>query len=246
MTVNISGVVLIFLTITSFFTSGLSAATGMGGGVLLYSVMSLFFPMGVLIPIHGLIQFFNNLFIVIFLKKFINLKYVLPFTIGAVIGVFGAASIVEKIIKTSLPQIFIVLFILYTLFKPKKLPSLKVPANGFVFVGILTGFFSIIAGAVDPVLAPFFIRDDMSKEEVISNKALMQAIVHLFKIPVFLSIGFSYTPYLSLCIILNLACIFGTKFGIIILRKINERIFNLIFRYALMLTGARILFKIFY
>jgi uncharacterized membrane protein YfcA len=237
--------VLIFLTFTSFFTSGLSAATGMGGGVLLYSVMSLFFPMQVLIPIHGLIQFVNNVFIVGFLKNYLNRKFIQPFLIGALIGVFLAALIVEKIIQTKIPQILIVLLILYTLFKPKKLPDLKVSQNGFVFVGLITGFFSIIAGAVDPVLAPFFVRDDMNKEEIIANKAMMQAIVHLLKIPVYLWMGFDYLPYLSLCLILNAACIFGTKFGIIILKKLNEKMFNLIFKYALMLTGARILFKIF-
>lgn len=234
------------MTLTSIFTSALSAATGMGGGVLLFTVMTLFFPMNVLIPIHGVIQFFNNFFILIFLKQHLRKTLLKPFFWGSLLGVAAGAALVNQIIKTSLPQMIILLLITYTLFKPKKLPTLDVSHKNFFWVGIITGFLGMIAGAIDPVLGPFFVRNDLSKEEIIANKAFMQAIVHFAKIPVFYFLGFDYLPYLTLCLITNFACIFGTKFGIIILQKMNEKVFLMVFKIALFATGLRLAYKVFY
>ncbi|MFZ4714783.1 MAG: sulfite exporter TauE/SafE family protein [Bacteriovoracaceae bacterium] len=237
---------LIIMIFTSIFTSALSAATGMGGGVLLFTVMTLYFPMSTLIPIHGIIQFFNNFFILIFLKSHLKKSLLKPFLIGSILGISAGAFLVSKIIQTKYPQIIIVLLIAYTLFRPKKLPNLELKHKNFFWVGILTGFLGIIAGAIDPVLGPFFVRKDLNKEEIIANKAFMQAIVHLAKVPVFLLLGFDYLPYLSFCIITNIACIFGTKFGIVLLQKMNEKIFLLVFKLALISTGLRLVYKIFF
>lgn len=234
------------MTLTSIFTSALSAATGMGGGVLLFTVMTLYFPMTVLIPIHGVIQLFNNFFILIFLKQHLRSSLLKPFFWGSLLGIGVGAYLVNQIIATKIPQIIIIILIAYTLFKPKKLPTLDVAHKNFFWVGIITGFLGMIAGAIDPVLGPFFVRNDLNKEEIIANKAFMQAIVHFAKIPVFYFLGFDYLPYLSLCLVTNIACIFGTKFGIIVLKKMNEKGFLMVFKIALFATGLRLVYKVFY
>jgi uncharacterized membrane protein YfcA len=236
---------LIILVGTSFFTSALSAATGVGGGILLFSVMTLYFPIHILIPIHGIIQFFNNVFIVVFLKQHLKKSLIWPFFWGSLVGIAFGAYAVDKIIKTHFPQVIIILLIAYTLFRPKKLPALDVQHKNFCWVGLITGFLGMIAGAIDPVLGPFFIRNDLKKEEIIANKALMQAIVHFAKIPVFYFLGFDYLPYLGFCVMTNIACIFGTKFGIIMLNKMNEKLFLLVFKIALAATGLRLIYKVF-
>lgn len=55
-----------------------------------------------------------------------------------------------------------------------------------------TGSLGILAGAVDPLLAAFFLRDDLTKEEVVANKSMMQLITHLTKVPAFIFLGFSF------------------------------------------------------
>lgn len=233
------------ITLTSLFTSALSSATGMGGGVLLFSVMTLYFPINVLIPVHGIIQFFNNFFIIIFLKQHLKKSLIRPFFWGSLLGVAISAGLVNQIIKTNIPQIIIIILIVYSFFKPKKLPALEITHRHFFWVGIITGFLGMIAGAIDPVLGPFFVRNDLNKEEIIANKAMMQAIVHLAKIPVFYFLGFDYLPYLTLCLITNFTCIFGTKFGIIVLKRMNEKVFLTVFKTALFLTGLRLIYKFF-
>jgi uncharacterized membrane protein YfcA len=100
---------LFIMVFTSLFTSALSAATGMGGGVLLFTVMTLYFPMGTLIPIHGVIQFFNNFFILVFLKGHLKKTLLKPFLIGSVFGILAGAFLVSRIIQTPVPQIIIVM-----------------------------------------------------------------------------------------------------------------------------------------
>ncbi len=46
----------IILVITSLLTSMLTAAMGIGGGVLLLAVMASIVPVAALIPVHGLVQ----------------------------------------------------------------------------------------------------------------------------------------------------------------------------------------------
>ncbi len=233
------------LILFSFFTSALSAATGMGGGVLLFTVMTLYFPLNVIIPIHGIIQFFNNFLTLSFLRTHLKKSLLLPFFLGSIPGILLAAFIVDKIIKTSAPQMIILGLIIYSLFRPKRLPDLELQHKNFFWVGLITGFLGIIAGAIDPVLAPFFVRKDLTKEEVIANKAAMQAIVHFAKIPVFLILGFDYLPFLSFCLMTNIACFFGTRFGIVLLHKMSEGVFLKVFKIALSLTGLRMLYKLY-
>jgi uncharacterized membrane protein YfcA len=233
------------LTFFSIFTSALSAATGMGGGVLLFSVMTLAFPIKTLIPIHGLIQFFNNLFIVYFLKKHLRFDFLKPFFLGGTLGLFIGIFLLNKIISTKIPYLIIIALVLYSLFKPKKLPHLNFKPKGFFFVGLLTGFLGLIAGAVDPILGPFFIRDDLTKEEIIANKAMMQIFVHFSKIPIFIFLmNFNFLPYFSFCLLLNLASFFGTKYGIVILEKLSPKTFILVFKLALSATCIRLIYKL--
>ena len=230
----------------SFFTSALSAATGMGGGVLLFTVMTFYFPVSVIIPIHGVIQFFNNLLTLMFLRGHLLKSLLKPFILGSLPGILLGAWLLDRIIQTSFPQMIILALILYSLFRPKKLPDLELQHKNFVWVGFVTGLLGIIAGAIDPVLAPFFVRKDLNKEQIIANKAAMQAFVHFTKIPVFLYLGFDYVPYLGFCLLTNLACVLGTRFGIAMLRRMSENVFLKVFKAALLATGLRMLYKLAY
>jgi uncharacterized membrane protein YfcA len=235
---------LAILSFFSFFTSALSSATGMGGGVLLFTVMTIYFPISVTIPVHGVIQFFNNLQTFITLRAHLKSSLMLPFLLGCIPGILLAASFVGKIIQTQTPQLVILLLILYSLFRPKRLPDLELKHKNFFWVGFITGTLGIIAGAIDPVLAPFFVRKDLKKEEVIANKAAMQAVVHFAKIPVFLYLGFDYLPYLGFCVLTTIACFFGTRLGIMLLKKMSEEVFLKVFKVALAATGLRMAWKL--
>ncbi|MDY0191288.1 MAG: hypothetical protein RBR22_11190, partial [Desulfuromonas sp.] len=48
------------LIVTACLTSAMTAALGVGGGVLLLAVMSMLLPAAAIIPLHGLVQLGSN------------------------------------------------------------------------------------------------------------------------------------------------------------------------------------------
>ena len=50
----------LLLVVASFFTSALTAAFGVGGGVAMLALMGLFVPVAALIPVHGTVQLGSN------------------------------------------------------------------------------------------------------------------------------------------------------------------------------------------
>ena len=56
----------------------------------------------------------------------------------------------------------------------------------FFWVGAISGISTTFVGATGPLIAPFFLKGKLSKENFIANKAICQAISHLGKIPIFI------------------------------------------------------------
>lgn len=236
----------ILLPLASFFTSVISAVSGMGGGVVLLSLMTFMFSYQTLIPIHGVAQLTSNAARTLMLKDQVKKELFVPFLFGAPIGGLTATFFLNSALDKSVPKTLIAIMIIYTLFKPKKLPSLKIPNWCFIFVGFISGILGILVGATGPFLAPFFLRDDISKEELIASKASMQTITHLIKIPAYIYLGFDYLANFPLLILLIVTAILGTRFGIKILHHISEKLFRRIFRSLLFISAVRIIYKLYF
>ena len=114
---------------------------------------------------------------------------------------------------------------------------------GFIGVGATVGFLSPLVGATGPFIAPFFLRDDFTKENIVSTKATVQALGHLLKFPIFFAIGFDYLEFLPLILGMTAAAMLGTKLGIGVLKTIDPRIFTLLFKLALGIAALRLLWK---
>ena len=50
----------IFLIVLSFFTSAFTAIIGMGGGIVLISLMPGLLPVQAVVPVHGVVQLASN------------------------------------------------------------------------------------------------------------------------------------------------------------------------------------------
>jgi uncharacterized membrane protein YfcA len=235
----------LFLIIFSFFTAAISAVTGMGGGVILLSVMTLFFSLEVVIPIHGFVQWISNSSRSYILRNKICWPLAIPFFFGAPLGTLLSYFIIKKLPSPTIPLLIISLLIFYTVFRPKRLPPLIIPRWGFFFLGFSVGILSLLIGVTGPLIAPFFLRPDLEKENIIATKAVVQMVAHVLKIPAFLVLGFPYENHLTLIIFLTLFTILGTRWGLKILHRINEQAFIILFKSALLITGLRILYKIF-
>jgi uncharacterized membrane protein YfcA len=213
----------------------------MAGGVALLSIMTFFFTVESLIPIHGVAQLGANSFRTVLLRKDLKWDIFLPFILGIPFGVVLAIFLLKDIISNDATKIFLAIMICYVIFRPKKMPELKIANWAFVIVGIISGVLGILVGSVGPFLAAFFVRDDYKKEEVVATKSSMQMVTHLSKIPTFWYLDFNYAEHSTLIISL-IACVFlGSLIGVKILKRINQKVFKILFKTALFFAAIRLI-----
>lgn len=217
----------------------------MAGGVLMLSGMNVFLPINQLIPIHGVVQFFNNAMRSYLLRKHIRMAMCIPFTFGACVGAAAMVYLLLQLHPNQSLQLLLLLSLVgYTIFKPKHMPQLIIKDRNFIFVGILTGAFGVLAGAIDPLLGAFFYRDDLAKEEVVANKSVMQLVTHLTKIPAFITMGFAFEEHLPLIALLSIVAILSTSLGVFCLGKINRSFFKKLMWWALLFAFVHLIYKL--
>lgn len=236
---------LVTLPLLTFGTAIISGVVGMAGGITLLSFMTFLLPLSSIIPLHGIVQLASNSSRCFFLRKSVDKKITLSFFLGAPLGTFSAYKLIQEVPNKNVFFVLVILLILYTLFKPKRLPPLVIPKKAFFFLGLLTGFMAPLVGATGPLLAPFFLREDLSKESIVATKASVQMFTHLLKIPLFLAMAFPYQDYALVLILMVLAAVFGTKVGVHLLGKVSKELFVKIYKIALLFAVGRLIYKIF-
>ena len=87
---ELSSWVFIALCVVSFFTSLISAAFGLGGGVMLVTIMALLLNPLAVIPIHAVIQMNSNLFRAIMMWSHLkSIVFAIPkYLLQSIIGLF--------------------------------------------------------------------------------------------------------------------------------------------------------------
>jgi uncharacterized protein len=236
--------IFILLTLCAVMTSVISAVVGMAGGIVLLSVMTFFMPLKEIIPIHGMVQLISNSTRTIYLRKNIQWNLFLPAAIALPFGTALAVFLIKKIDHPQFALGLIVILIIYVVFKPKKLPNLNIPAWSFSLLGFMAGFLCLLIGATGPMLAPFFLRDDLKKEQIVATKSSIQIMTHLVKVPAFLFLDFPYMKFLPIILAMTIAAVLGTYLGVKLLGKINETAFRWLYKTALLAAAIRISYKL--
>jgi len=245
---------LIILIISAFITSSISAVLGMGGGIILLGIMAIIIPNGyMVIALHGIIQLISNTTRTFVFRKHLKKKLIKEFLIGAIIGACLSATIIFLLIKffevSSASEIkvdflkpLIGIFIIWYLFL--KGPKKEKESKSFIKVGGISGLASIFVGATGPLIAPFFLNSNLSKENIIANKAACQMITHLTKIPLFIFFfNVNYIGEYKLLFPLILAVFIGTNFGKKILNMIPEKLFIRLFKTTLFIIALKLIFS---
>ena len=240
------------LTLSAFLTSSISAVIGMGGGIILLGIMAIIIPEGyMVIALHGIIQLISNTTRTYVFKKHLKKKIIKDFSIGALIGA-GLSSIIIFLliqfynvssaseIKVDFLKPLIGIFIIWYLFlKGSKKEKIS---TSFIKVGSISGLSSIFIGATGPLIAPFFLNSNLTKENIIANKAACQMITHLTKIPLFIYFfNMDYIQQYHILLPLIIAVFIGTNFGKYILSMIPEKLFKKLFKIVLFIIAIRLI-----
>ncbi len=238
-----AGATLAALAALAMVSAGISAVIGMAGGITLLSGLLLVIPRATAVPIHGVVQLASNSTRLVVFLKFVRWRIVLWFGIAAAPGAALGATVV-----TAVPDAWLTLGIGVFILLATHLPKAKRPRGGdikrawiFAPVGFAAGFLGMLVGATGPFIAPFFLRENVLKEELIATKAFCQAFVHLWKLPAFMAIGFDYGEHLPALAVLVCMVIVGTIVGKRLLNRVSERLFLVLIKTALTVIALKLL-----
>ncbi|MBR9866001.1 MAG: sulfite exporter TauE/SafE family protein [Oceanospirillales bacterium] len=233
----------LLLIITSTLTSMLTAAMGIGGGVLLLAVMATIVPPAALIPVHGLVQLGSNGNRALLTREYIDWSLLRLFFGGALIGAVIAYFVVVQL-PVEMIQLSVAGFILFLVWGPGFGKQEMRPA-GLALAGAGTTLITMFVGATGPLVAAFVHRLGHEKYRTVATFAACMTVQHLLKMLVFGLIGFAFTDWLPLIIVMIAGGFAGTWIGLHLLKKVPAERFQVIFRLLVTTLALRLVWQVF-
>lgn len=210
-------------------TAVLSAVVGMGGGMALLAVMAALLPAADVVPLHGVVQLTSNGTRTLLLMRHVHRRIFAIYIVPALVGVaVGARLYFGGDVAWFRPAVgtFILIWLVSLRFEPR---LGRLPFWTFAPLGLFVGLAASLVGATGPLIAPFFLREDLTPEEVIGTKAAIQITTHGAKIPAFAALGFGYLEHLGLLVPLVAAAVVGTIVGRRFLANLDPAVFRVLF-----------------
>ncbi|MCR9072387.1 MAG: sulfite exporter TauE/SafE family protein [Alphaproteobacteria bacterium] len=238
----LSDVAALSLIALSFVTSLMTAALGLGGGILMVAAMASVVPPAALIPVHGMVQLGSNSGRVLLFRRHIRRPIVLWFLLGAVVGVTIGAQVAVRLPREAL-LIVVGAFVLVTTWMPS-FGRYRVPDRGFSIIGAATAFITMFAGATGPFLAPFLSPERLGdRHATIGTFAACMTLKHGLKVTAFAAVGFAYLPWLPLVVLMIASGFLGTVVGRQIVSRMPEARFRTAFKILLTALAIRLLYQ---
>lgn len=241
---GLSFIDLALLVSLSSFTSMMTAAVGIGGGVLLLAVMAQIVPVQALIPVHGLVQLGSNGNRAYLTRQHIDWKMSRLFILGAVIGAVISAWIVVQL-PLDIIRLSIAFFILFLVWGPK--PKALILSNSkLVFAGAVTTVISAFVGATGPLVAAFIHRQNMGKLPTVATFAACMSFQHMLKAVVFITVGFAFQDWILVILLMIASGALGTWIGLHLLKSLSVEVFKQLFRWVVTLLALRLCWQVFF
>ncbi|HEX4917441.1 MAG TPA: sulfite exporter TauE/SafE family protein [Limnobacter sp.] len=229
----------LFLGLTAFFTSAITAAMGVGGGVVLLALMAQLVPPALLIPLHGAAQLMSNTSRVLVQRKHIHWAYIKPFTVGAILGGAALTPLVLWV-PTWIGQVVLGIFILLATWRTQwlKLQQWQAWASGAITTGL-----SLILGATGPLVMSVLPKGQWQREVVVGTHGMAMVIQHGVKLIAFSGLSFSALDHWPLLLAIAIATLAGNLAGARLLSRIPERMFSKALDWVLSLLAMRLIYQ---
>lgn len=230
------------LIILSFFTSAFNATFGIGGGLVILTVLLQILPAAIVLPLHGLIQLGSNTGRAWSMRSSVCVAILRWFILGAALGV-GLAGMIFVTLPTSLLTITLGLFILWSIWG-HRFNFLSIPDKGFVAVGAVASFFSMFLGATGAMVAAFWNQQRLGgKEGQVATHGAVMAVTHAFKCVAFGFLGFAFSEWLFFLLAMVSVGYAGTLTGKRILSRLKEETFKAGFKIVMTLLALRLIWQ---
>lgn len=220
-------------------TSFITAAAGIGGGIVMVAVMAILMPAQALIPIHGVVQIGSNAGRAGILLRNVEWKVLAPFCVGSLIGA-GIGGLTAVQLPPAVLNIGLACFILWAVW----VPAVSAPGRFKVIVtGVFSSFLTMFFGATGSFVSAMLKSMRLGRLEHVSTQATCMVAQHIIKVVAFGLLGFNYGPYVGLVIAMVLSGFLGTVIGKHVLVKMNDQTFHRVLAVILSLLALRLLYE---
>ncbi|NND68533.1 MAG: sulfite exporter TauE/SafE family protein [Halioglobus sp.] len=223
----------------AFLTSCLAGVMGMGGGILLITLMAGLVPAAAIIPLHAATQLASNSSRALFGARHIDWGIVPAFVLGALAGAWLGGEVYRLLDTQWLPAIIGVLVLIITW-----VPLPKVTGSGqapLVLLGFYQTGLGMLAGATGPVGAAVLLRRNDERDWLVVNTALYMCLNHGIRSGAFALIGFSFAPWWQLLAGMVAAVIAGSWVGTRLRTRVPQVNFARLFKVLVSLLALRMI-----
>jgi len=222
----------------SLFTSLITATFSLGGGMLMVAVLAVVFPPAIVVPLHGAIQLGSNAGRALVQREHVQWRFVLWISLGGALGTIVGGQFASLIPET-LFQFLIGGFVLVTTWLPQPRIVGRSPVAQFIG-GAAISAVSMVVGATGPLVA-VFIKGLADRRQLVATHAMLMTLQNIFKVAVFVALGFAFATYLPLIAAMIATGFLGTAIGSRLLVKVPESAFRWGFKILLTLVAIDIL-----
>lgn len=227
------------LALATFITSVISGVLSMAGGMILMGVFAFVLSVPAAMVLHGVAQAVSNGTRVWFYRRDICWHVLWPYCVGAA---FCLALFISLHFVPSKGLMFVLIGI--SPFVALRLPEsvnldIERPrvAIGCGFIVTLT---QMLAGASGPVLDVFYVKSQMTRQQVLGTKGITQTIGHLIKLGYYgtlLGTASTELYWLAFPAVIG-AALLGNTVGKYIVERISDDQFRSLGRWVICAIGA--------
>lgn len=219
-------------------TSFLTAAAGIGGGVVLLAAMAVLMPAQALIPVHGLVQLGSNGGRTLIMLRAVKTSVLMPFVAGSLVGVaLGGLTVVQ--LPPAILKIGLAGFVLWSAWGR---PIAAAGRFAIALTGVFSSFLTMFFGATGTFISAMVKTLQLGRLEHVATHSACMVAQHLIKVAAFGLLGFAYGPYLPLILAMIASGFVGTLLGKRILLKLKDHSFHRVLSVVLTLLALRLLY----
>lgn len=239
-----STAIIALITVSTFLTAILSGIFGMAGGIIMMALLLSLMPVASAMVLHAAIQLVSNGWRCLLWRKHIVWRVTPVYGLGIVAGVIAISFIryvpdkaIALIVVGSVPLLAMVgeRFIRLSILNPVQT----------FFTSLILTFIQMTGGVVGPLLDLLYNNAPLTRQEIVSTKALTQTVMHLTRLLYFGTLiplltgqggwpeGLSSLHMLGFMV----AAIAGTTTAAPILKRIDDRLFKQLSRILIILIS---------
>ena len=228
-----------FLIAVSAATSFLTAAAGIGGGIVLIAVMAQVMPAAALIPVHGVVQIGSNAGRAAIMLGSVQWQVILLFCLGSLVGAALGGLTAVRLPPAAL-NIGLACFILWSVWAP----AVAAPGRFRVIAtGAFSSFLTMFFGATGSFVSAMVKTMRLGRLEHVATHSACMVAQHVIKVFAFGLLGFNYGPYAGLVIAMIASGFVGTVLGKRLLVKMKDTTFHRVISVLLSLLALRLAYE---